>query len=393
MTITHPLPPQFQRLRFQAAGVGVVALAICVAGGLTNPSQFFQSYLEGYLFWIGLSLGCLGILMLYYLVGGSWGVPVLRLLEAGARTLPLMALLFLPFAVGMRSLYPWARPEELASNRLIQEKQIYLNLPGFWIRTAVYFAIWLTLAWLLNRWSLAQDRRADLALAVREKTLSAPGLILYGLAVTFAAVDWTMSLEPEWYSTIFGMLFMAAQGLQGLAFVIIVAALLARLGPLAEVASTARFHDLGNLTLAFLMLWMYMAFSQFLIIWAENLNEEIPYFLHRLAGGWDVVALAIVGLQFALPFFLLLFRATKRSPRMLPAIAGLILGMYFVNVFWLVAPTFHPSGFSVHWLDLMAPIGIGGVWTGLFVHNLHGRALVPLHDPRITAGLQHAEGR
>ncbi|HTX52909.1 MAG TPA: hypothetical protein VMD08_05835 [Candidatus Baltobacteraceae bacterium] len=392
MTTSPALPPGIRRLQFRAAGVGVLALLACAFGAFVNPAQFFQSYLEGYLFWIGVSLGCLGILMLYYLVGGSWGVPALRLLEAGARTLPLMALLFLPFAAGMHHLYPWARPEDVAAHRLIREKQLYLNLPGFWIRTGAYFAIWLTLTGFLTRWSLAQDRRADVSLAIREKVLSAPGLILYGLTMTFAAIDWAMSLEPEWYSTIFGMLLIAAQGLQAMTFVILVAALLVRFGPLVEAGTVSRFKDLGNLTLAFLMLWMYMAFSQLLIVWAENLNEEIPYYLHRIAGGWDVLALLIFGLQFALPFFLLLFRAVKCSIRVLPVIAGWILMMNYAYVFWMVAPTFHPAGFSVHWMDLAAPIGIGGVWIGLFLRLLQSRALIPLHDPRIQAGLQHAEG-
>ncbi len=392
MTTSPVLPPNIRGRQIQAAAVGIVALLVSIVGAFGNPGQFFQSYLEGYLFWIGISLGCLGILMLYYIVGGSWGVPVLRVLEAGARTLPLMAVLFLAFIPGMTHLYSWTHPDEVAAHRVLQEKHLYLNLTGFWIRTVVYFAIWTALMWVLSRWSLAQDRRPDLSLAIREKVLSAPGLILYGFTITFAAFDWAMSLEPEWYSTIFGMLFLAAQGLQAMTFVIIVAAILTRTGIFAAVGTPSRFNDLGNLTLAFLMLWMYMAFSQFLIIWAENLNEEIPYYLHRLAPGWNIVALAIVCLQFALPFFLLLFRANKRSLRVLPVIAGLILAMYFVNIFWLVAPTFHPAGFALHWLDVIAPIGIGGLWIALFLHNLQGRALIPVNDPRIAAGLQHAEG-
>lgn len=384
--------PQLARLQRRSLVVGVAALALCLAAAPIDPQQFFQSYLQAYLFWIGISLGCLAILMLHHMVGGSWGLPVRRLLEAGGGTLPLMALLFVPILVGMRALYVWARPEAVAADPLLQLKSPYLNAPAFGVRALIYFAIWIAIGQLLSRWSLEQDRTADRSLTGRLRALSGPGLVLYGLTATFSAIDWAMSLEPAWHSTMYGMIFMASHGLQALAFVIVVAWLLARRGPLSGVASPPRFHDLGNLTLAFVLLWTYTAFSQFLIIWAENLTDEVPWYLHRTHGGWQGIAIALIALQFAVPFLLLLSRITKRSAALLSVVAAGILVMRLVDYFWLVAPTFHPAALRVHWMDLVAPVGIGGIWLTVFLGRLKGRSLVPLHDPRLAAGLEHAGG-
>jgi hypothetical protein len=380
------LGPQLHRLQWRAAAAGAVLLAVCLAGAVGNPAQFFQSYLEAYLFWLGISLGCLAILMLHHLVSGAWGLPVRRLLEAGSRTLPLMAVLFAPFLLGIRVLYVWARPDAVAADPVLQAKHLYLNVPGFWVRAVIYFAVWLVIAHYLNKWSREQDAVDDRRLAISMKVLSGPGLVLYGLTITFASIDWVMSLEPAWHSTMYGMIFMAAQGLEALAFVIIACALLVRGGPLAGIARPPQFHDLGNLTLAFVMLWTYTAFSQFLIIWAENLTDEVPWYLHRTSGGWQVIAVALVILQFAAPFALLLSRAVKRHAQVLSLVAAGILVMQLVNLVWLVAPAFHPEALYLHWMDVAAPVGLGGVWLAAFLRGLADRPLVPTHDPRF-AGL------
>jgi hypothetical protein len=385
------LGPTLHRLQRQAAVVGALLLAACLVAGVGNPAQFFQSYLEGYLFWLGVALGCLAVVMIHHLVGGRWGLPVRRLLEAGSRTLPLLAVLFLPFLLGMRTLYAWARPDVVAADPALQAKQLYLNVPGFWVRAVIYFAIWVIMALCLNKWSREQDATDDRRLAIRMKILSGPGILLYGLTITFASMDWVMSLEPTWHSTMYGMIFMTAHGLQGFAFVIIACALLSRGGALAEVARPAQFQDLGNLTLTCLMLWTYTAFSQFLIIWAENLVDEAPWYLHRTAGGWQGVALALIVLQFALPFALLLSRVVKRSALALSLVAVGILVMQWVSLVWLVAPAFHPDGLYIHWMDFATPLGVGGIWLAVFLRGLMDRPLLPLHDPRF-AGLPGAAG-
>ncbi|MGH7425587.1 MAG: hypothetical protein ACREJP_05415, partial [Candidatus Methylomirabilales bacterium] len=364
-------------------------LMLCLAGAWLNTEQFFRSYLLAYLYWISISLGSFGIVMLHHLTGGGWGFLIRRLLESGTRTLPLMALLFVPLLVGLPHLYLWAQPAAVAADEALRHKSLYLNVPFFTLRTAVYFAAWIGLASVLNRWSLRQDRTAEPHLTRRLQILSGPGLVVYGLTATFASIDWVMSLDPHWFSTIYGMIFIMGQGLTTLAFMITVALILGGRGPLAAAISPARIHDLGNLLLAFVMLWAYLAFSQFLIIWSGNLSEEIPWYLHRGQGGWEWVALFLIVFYFGIPFLLLLSRETKRRARVLVAVAAALVLIRLVDLFWLVAPTFHPAGVRIHWMDLVAPVALGGIWTATFIWYLKGISLVPLHDPRFREGLGH----
>ena len=381
MTRTEALRLQLDQIQRRSLLVGGLSLLLCLGGALFNPGQLFRSYLVAYLFWIGIPLGSIAILMLHHLVGGAWGFVIRRLLESAMGTLPVMVVLFLPLLFGMRDLYPWARPEEVANSEILRHKALYLNVPFFVIRAGVYFAVWMGLAFLLNKWSLDQERTTGSGPTRRLQILSGPGLVVYGLTMTFASVDWVMSIEPEWFSTIFGISLIVGQALAGLAFAIPVAVLLADREPLADVVIPAHLNDLGNLLLAFVMLWAYMAFSQFLIIWSGNLPEEIPWYVHRMRGGWSGIAVLVLLFYFAVPFLLLLSRGTKRRARILSAVAGAILLMRLVDLFWTVAPTFHPEGLRLHWLDLMAPIGVGGIWTGVFAWQLKGRSLLPLHDP------------
>jgi hypothetical protein len=294
-----------------------------------------------------------------------------------------MAVLFLPLVFGLRQLYPWSLPEA-AADPLLQEKSAYLN-PAFFVGRAIfYFGVWIVFGWFLNRWSLEQDRSGESSLTARLQNLSGPGLALYGLTVTFSAIDWAMSLEPHWYSTIYGLMYMVSHALAALAFVVIVAYCLVDREPLARVADRDRFHDLGNLLLALVMLWAYLGFSQFLIVWVENLQEEIPWYLRRITGGWQAVALLLIVGQFALPFLLLLSRAAKRRGRVLSGIALLVLFMHWVDILWLAAPAFHPGEFYLHWLDVASLAGLGGVWLAAFLYYLGKSALLPLRDPRFV---------
>jgi hypothetical protein len=370
--------------RKRALAVGAAALLLCVGGALMNPQQFFRSYLTAYVFWIGIPLGCLALLMLHHLVGGGWGFVIQRLLEAGVQTLPAMAVLFVPLLFGLPDLYPWARPETVAGDALLQHKTQYLNPPFFIARAVFFFAVWILVGRLLIRWSLEQDRTGAVNLTERLQRLSGPGLVLYGLTITFSAIDWLMSLEPHWYSTIYGMIFMVSYGLVALALVIVAAHLVEAEKPLAGIITSGHFHDLGNLLLALVMLWAYMHFSQFLLIWSENLAEEIPWYLHRTGGGWEWIASMLIVFQFALPFLLLLSRTTKRNARNLCRVAGAILFMHWVDVSWMIAPSFYPARFHIHWMDVLAPVGIGGLWLALFLAYLNRRSLVPLRDPRFA---------
>jgi hypothetical protein len=347
--------------------------------------QLFRSYLIAYLFWFGIALGCLPLLMLHHLVGGTWGFGIRRILEAATRTLPLMLVLFLPLLLGIHSLYIWSHPSVVAADPVLQAKRAYLNVPFFIIRAAIYFAAWLILAWFLNRWSAEQDATGNPALIRRFQLLSAPGIIIYGLAITFASIDWGMSLEPQWYSTIYGMLYMTGQPLAAIAFVIPVAALLSNSNRVSDVMRPSVFQDLGNLLLTFVMLWAYVAFSQYLIIWAGNLPEEIPWYVRRGTNGWQWVAAILALFHFAVPFLILLGRANKRDKNFLGKVAVAVLLMRWVDTYWLIAPAFS-TRVRIHIFDVLFFAVIGAIWLYVFWGQLMKRALLPLRDPNFVLG-------
>jgi hypothetical protein len=394
-TFSPALVDASQRLQSRARIAGAVALAACAIGFVFAREQFFRSYLLGYLLVLGVTLGSLAILMLQHLTGGAWGLMIRRILEAAVRTMPVMVVLFLPLLAGLSDLFLWARPEAVAADTALQAKSPYLNVPFFLVRAAFYFAAWTGLALILARWSAEQDAMPE-ALAAshvrRFRLLGAPGLLLYGLTVTFAAVDWVMSLDPHWFSTIIGVLIMGGQGLSALAFAIAALAVLSRYAPLAGAVRPAHFHDLGKLLLAFVMLWAYFSFSQFLIIWSANLPEEIPWYLHRMHGGWQWIALALVIGHFVLPFLLLLSRDIKRRAPVLMRVAIALIVMRLFDLFWLIAPNFHEERLHVHWMDLAAPAGLGAVWLSFFIANLRTRPLLPMNDPYLKEALEeHAD--
>lgn len=382
--------PGVERVEKPALVAGLVALVLCAALGFRDPTQFFRSYLLAFVFWIGLPLGCSAILMLHNLVGGTWGFPLRRPLECGTKTFYLMAVLVLPILFRLPVLYAWADSSKVQADPLLQYKHPYLNQPFFVARTAIYFAVWLLLAYLLNKWSQQQDETGDAGLTNRLQSLSAPGLLLFGLTVTFASVDWVMSLEPHWFSTIFGMIFMVTEALAAMAMVTLAVILLSKQKSLAGLLSPQVFNDYGNLLLTFTMLWAYLSFSQFLIIWAGNLRDEIPWYMTRARGGWTIVALLLIVFHFAVPFLLLLTRTVKRRAEVLGWVAAGLIVMSLVDIYWLTTPAFEHSGPQFHLTDWLAILGIGGLWLWRFTSQLKGRPLLPLHDPRLKEIMQHA---
>jgi hypothetical protein len=372
------------RAALAAAALGVAA---SIAGAWIDPAQFFRSYLVAFLYVAGLSMGCLGILMIYHLTGGSWGVAIRRVLEAGAGAFPLVALLFVPLLFGLPHLYPWRSQAVMAASEALRVKTAYLNVPAFIARAAVYFAAWIALSFLLLRWSKGQDEEADPRSEVRMRKLSGGGIVLFGFTVTFAAFDWVMSLDPTWSSTIFGLLFIGEQGLGGMAFAILVAYFLSRRAEYARALKPTVLNDLGNLLLAFVMVWAYLSFSQILIIWAGNLPEEIPWFLRRIAGGWNLVAIGLAVFYFAVPFLVLLGRGNKRQHRRLAAVAAGILVVRAVDLYYLAAPEFHPAGITAHWLDVATVVGLGGIWMTAVLRRLAARPLLAPNDPVLPGTL------
>lgn len=391
-------PSDVSRLQRLALIVGVIGLVILAIGLAVNRAQFWQSYLTGYLFWLGIAVGSLALLMLQHLTGGGWGMVIRRVLEASTRTLPLMLVLFLPILLGMHSLYEWTHQEFVDAHPSLKEKaRLYLNPSFFSLRAILFFGIWILLAFFLNRWSLEQDRTANRQLSKKLRMLSGPGMILFVMTVTFASIDWVMSLDPLWSSTIFGLLFVAAWALSALAFTVANLAWLTKREPMVNVVAPLHFHDLGKLLLALVMLWAYFSYSQYLIIWSGNLPEEITWYLPRTHGAWGGVALAVVILHFALPFLFLLSRRFKRNPNKLVVVAVLILIMRYVDLLWVIVPNFSHEAFHLSWMDVVSPIGFGGVWLAFFFWQLSRRPLMPINDPELPSVLaqghehQHSE--
>lgn len=383
------LAPALARWQTVALIVGVIGLALSGVGLFFDPRQAAFSYLFGFVFWTGLSLGMLCVLMMHALTNGGWGFLIRRFLEAGAFILPLMALLFLPLFAGLGYLYPWTDPNVVAHSEALQKKHLYLNVAALAVRTVAAFGFWSVAGWLLNRWSFAQDRTPDVSFTRRMRAFAAPGLVAFALITSMAIIDWIMVLEKDWYSSVFPPQVIIGQILAAFAFCTVLLSLVRPYLPWRGLVRTEHFHSLGNFLLAFTMMWAYLAVSQLIIIWSGNLPREIEWYLHRVAGGWKPVAICLGVFQFAVPFFVLLGRENKENIRLLRALAVGVLCMHAVDVFWQVAPSHFQRGFGVSWMDFTAFFGIGGVWLAAFLARLKNHARLPGNDPRFEEAITH----
>jgi len=363
------------RLRWGALAVGIVGAGLSVVGFLNDRQQFFQSYLIAYMFWLSVCIGAAGLMMLNYVAGGRWGVVIRRVAEAAAILIFLMAVLLAPLLLGLSDLYKWARPGVLDEDPALRNVVIFHQIPLFYVRLAIYFSVWCGISFLLKRWSVQRDQSDNPSLMRKAVALSGPGMFAYVVTLTFASVDFLCSLEPGWDSTIIGFMYGTDCLLTSLAFIIVIAVLLAKVSPLREALTTDRLHDLGNLLLTFVMFWAYVSISQYLIIWMGNLPEEAHWYYHRTIGGWEWVARSLMGLHFALPFFLLLFRHVKRGATSLFCVALGVLVMRVVDLLWMVAPAFRPE-LRVHWLDAVVPVAMGGLFVAALTWVLQRQPLV-----------------
>ncbi len=387
--VSTELARDLRSWRTRALLIGILGTIACAIGFFVDHNQFYRSYLWAYVFYVGVSVGSLAWLMVQYLTGGAWGVVIHRPAEAAARTLPLVALMFIPVAIGIPNLYLWSHPTIANADAVLRHKETYLNVPFFLGRAVLYLGMWNLISYLLNRWSLQEDRQPDPRLRRKMAIVSGPGLVFWGFSVTFMAVDWVLSINPHWFSTMFGLLFMVGQGLSSLAFLITVLVMLSYRRPMSEVLTPRHLHDVGKLLLATVMVWAYFSFSQFLIIWAGNLPEEITWYIARLGGGW----------QYRRPRpGLRPLRSALRAPALARSQAQFQAAgvhrhfhplMRFVDIFWQVAPDFSHAAFHVSWLDFAAPIGIGGLWLAYFLYQLERRPLIPLNDPHLVEALEH----
>ena len=379
--MTEAFRSRLNRFQLGFLVVGLVALGFTALGAFVERRQFFFSYLFGWVFWVGLSMGCLLASMIHQLTGGRWGYPTRRFLEAGFLVLPLMAVLAIPILFGLRQLYPWARPAEVAVEPVLRDRHVYQNDWAFILRTVCYLVVWIWMCLSLRKWSLEQDAAPGPGPTIKARRLSGPGIVLFALLGTFAFVDWVMSLEKYWWSTMFGVIVLIGQLLLALSFAVVMLTLFKEQEPLAGVVTRTHYHHLGNLLLAFVLFWTYVSFGQLLIIYSGDIPNELEWYLHRIAGNWKAVIAAVAFFHFFLPFLLLLFRTVKRHVAPLTVLAAMLFTVHVVDSYWLVLPTFHQHGLEVSWLDFAAPIGIGGLWLAFFLSRLKAVALLPQHDP------------
>ena len=377
-------PPVVQTIGRRSLIIGVIAGGIAIAGAVFQPAVFFRGYLLSFMAWLGIALGSMAILMLRHLTKGGWGMIIRRILGAAMRTLPLLALLFIPLLFALPRLYPWARPlGDVPDKNLRQHLQnithSYLNAHGFIIRAIIYFAIWSTLIYLLTKWSKEQDRPPLRDNSARFKVLSGPGIILYGFTISFAAIDWTMSLDPSWISTIYPLIILIGEVLSALCFAVVIERILFRYRPMSELLKPEYVHDHGKFMLTFIMVWAYFSFSQWLIIWAGNLPEEITWYTKRLGGGWGWIGLFLVLFHFAVPFAILLSRPFKRDVTKLVWLAMWLMLMRYLDLFWVIEPNFSKT-ITVTWADIIVPVAMGGLWLAYFCRNLASMPLVPAYD-------------
>jgi len=385
-------PPIVRKISQRSLIIGVVFAAISAVLAFTRPEEFYRAYLLGFMCWLGVALGSMAILMIRHLTGGGWGTVIRRILGAAMRTLPLLALLFIPVIFGIHRLYIWAQPlgnvqDKHLREHLEQITQTYLTVNGFIVRAVIYFAIWNLLSFLLSKWSKQTDHAGAPDNSQRFKAVAGPGLILYAFTISFAAIDWIMSLDPSWISTIFGLIILIGEVLSAMCFAVVVERILFNYKPMSEMLTPAFVHDHGKWMLTFIMVWAYFSFSQWLIIWAGNLPSEITFYLRRLSGGWGSIGLFLVLFHFAIPFTMLLSRPFKRNIRRLVWLAVWLMLMRYVDLFWIIEPNFSKT-IVLTLADVVVPIAIGGIWLWYFFRNLAALPLLPVYDPDAHEVLQ-----
>ncbi|MDP9174037.1 MAG: hypothetical protein M3O30_09250 [Planctomycetota bacterium] len=370
--------------------VGAVALVLSFILGLLPGFHvsFFNAYLFAWLFWLGISLGGMGLTMMHFLTGGDWGTLIRPITSSAARALPIMLLLFLPIMFGMYDLFPWARPDLVASDPILHHQHKYLNSSFFFIRVLIYFAVWIALSWPVTAWPTGPGPRL--------RALSAPGLLMYVVLMTLAGVDWIMSRQPHWMSTVFGFIMVISQTLSALCFTLIILWLRADRPKILKFARPGVFIDLGNLVLTLVILWAYLNFSQYLITWTGDEQKEIGWYVQRTYGGWRAVAGLLLLLHFLVPFILLLFRDIKQNINRLGMLAGALLLLRILDLYWDVGPLRQDNphgGFVISPLDVLAWIGIGGIWYAVFSKSLSRRPLLaefPI-EPQPSNGTESAQ--
>ncbi|UCG34417.1 MAG: hypothetical protein JSU68_07205 [Phycisphaerales bacterium] len=373
-----------------AGGLGVVGLvAALIQGILTEEGmhRFYHAYLVNLCYFLSLSLGALFFVMLQHLTRAGWSVVIRRFAEGLTAPLPMLAVLCIPILVGRHELYSWTRSGLVAEDHLLQLKQPYLNTTFFIIRLAACFAIWMLLARFFFANSVRQDMTGDVNLTLRMQAISGPGMVLFAITLTVAAVDLLMSLDPHWYSTIFGVYYYAGGVVGFFALLALVVFLAQSSGRLPRVITIEHYHDMGKLIFAFVVFWAYIAFSQYLLIWYANIPEETVWFLHRQDGDWGVMSLVLLFGHFVVPFLALISRRAKRRKASVAVTAVWVLSMHWLDIYWLVMPGVSEGHLGLSLMDLTCFIGIGGLFVATAVLALREHSLIPARDPRLIESL------
>lgn len=391
------LGPQAESIKRIASIIGIAGLLLCVAGFFSDHEKFFQSYLFAFAFWVGFPVAGLGILLLNNVVGGKWGVTIRRYLEACAKTLPLMAVFFLVIVAGLKDVYAWATPAHVAANEFLKHKEGYLNIPGFIIRGLGCFVVWMAILWRINKWTDEQDQTGDTDIKDKLRRFSAPSLLVFVLVGTVAYIDWILSADNQFYSTVFAGMVLIANVQATFALCILTLIWTSKEDRFQGRVNAPILHDLGKLLFAFTIFWTYLSASQLIIIWPASLPQEITWYLDRTAGLWKALAVFVGLTMFAIPFAALLSQSRKKDPRRLQRVCIWILLCNAIYMFWLIEPPFrvdsvstplHTSpGFAIYWTDIAAFLGIGGIWVYYFITQLRKRPLLPLKDPRLSPAL------
>jgi hypothetical protein len=387
-TATRESATGIARWQMPALIAGVLGIIGAAIGFVTDQPEFFRAWLAPFVFWFLIAAGSLAVLCLQYVTGGEWGVLIRRPLGAAARTLPLFLLFGLPLIFGLPHVYEWANHDKVAHDLLLQKKQLWLNPMGWGIRALVYFALWALWAWRIRRLSVEFAKSRSPFVELSRRKWAAAGLLVMVMTLTFTSIDWVMSLEPKWYSSMFGISFTVGAGLSAFAFVTFFLTTISRTQAMIDILKPNHFRDLGNLMLAFTMLWAYTAFSEFLLIWYGNIKEETPYYLKRMHGGWGVLALMLVLFHFFLPFTMLLMRRIKDRPSSIAIVTVIVLVMRFVDIYWLVVPAHHSQHFYFSWITIPAFLGIGGLWLSAFIWQLKGQTIIPIHETWVEEAIR-----
>ncbi len=374
-------------------GLGIALLVVSAVGWATDAKQFYFAYLVGWVFCLSLALGGLFFLFINHLPKAYWSVAVRRIPEALVWAFPLLAVLFIPLLFGMHDLYHWTHedlydPASPNYDEILAGKRVYLNTPFFLLRLAFYFFVWTVIAYKLYTLSVRQDVEADPQVPALQRRVSAWGLPLTGVTTAFASFDLLMSLDPHWFSTIFGVYFFSGSLLAALCLIALTAIVLQRGGMLRYVVTAEHYQDLGKLMFGFVVFWAYIAFSQYMLIWYGNIPEETVWYRYRFEHGWYYHSAALLFLHFVLPFLILLPRAPKRSIPVMSVMAVWLMIMHWFDLHWIAMPVLHHDHAGFHWLDFTCWLGLLLLFVGALFWRLSRHPLVPQRDPRLARSLR-----